>query len=91
MQRVLHHAATTVPFYKRLKPGKGLDSFPVIDKNTINKNPALFKSEVWEPANNKMVTTSGSTGAFLTIARDQNKNYRNTADNLYFQKRPDFN
>lgn len=86
LERVLQHAVTTTIFYKRFNPGNGLASFPVINKNTINKNPSHFHSSEFTPTKTKKVTTSGSTGALLTITQNRNKNDRNIADTIYFSK-----
>jgi phenylacetate-CoA ligase len=90
LERLLQHAVTTTPYYKKMKPDNGLASFPVINKNVINKNPAHFQSSLFKHTKNKTVTTSGSTGALLTILQDQNKIDRNIADNFYFSNKAGF-
>lgn len=90
LERLLQHAVATTPYYKKMKPENGLASFLVINKNVINNNPAHFQSSLFKHTKNKTVTTSGSTGAFLTVLQDQNKNDRNIADNLYFSKKAGF-
>ncbi|MFD0836304.1 CoF synthetase [Mariniflexile aquimaris] len=84
LENVLQHAVTTTTFYKGFNPNNGLAAFPVINKNTINKNPTHFQSSVFAHTKIKKVTTSGSTGALLSITQNRNKNYRNVADTLYF-------
>lgn len=90
LQALLQHAVNTTPYYKTYRPEAGLTTFPVVNKNKLNKEAALFKSHTWQDKPCKVVTTSGSTGALLSISLDNNKIKRNTADNLYFSKKVGF-
>ena len=84
LQGLLNHAVTTTPYYKDIKQKKSLSAFPVINKNIINSNPSQFKSSLFLKTNNKTVSTSGSTGALLTVSQNKDKVDRNTADTIYF-------
>ena len=90
LEGLLLHAVNTAPFYKTINSSNGLASFPVINKNVINKNSSHFQSSLFTHKKIKTVTTSGSTGALLTITQNPDKNNRNIADNLYFSKKAGF-
>ena len=86
---VLKHATSSTSFYKNVTYNS-LDDFPIINKNIIQSNPEEFESNLYKNKKNKLICTSGSTGAILKIRHDKNKVHRTTADTLYFSKKVGF-
>lgn len=91
LNKLLHHAVATVPFYKKISNFKTLQDFPVIHKNTITSNIKHFTSETYINKKLKHVYTSGSTGSPFKVSQNKSKVDRNTADNLYFSNQVGFN
>jgi len=90
LNTLLNHAIKTTPFYKDYSHFKAVTDFPIIDKNTIRKTPEHFKSNTFKNKKTKKISTSGSTGAVLTIEQNKGKLNRNTADAIYFYKKIGF-
>jgi Coenzyme F390 synthetase len=84
LSKVLIHATTTVPFYKRCSDFKKLQDFPIINKNLILDNFEGFKSSRFDKMELFPISTSGSTGIPFKIFQDKNKKNRNVADVIYF-------
>lgn len=91
LSNLLNHAVNSTEFYKRNKNYKGLDDFPVINKNIIRENKKSFQSTKFlGDKGNLWISTSGSTGAILKLLINKNKINRNTADTIYFSKQVGF-
>ncbi len=90
LQILLRHVVNNTPYYNKGVSETDLNTFPVVNKNILNQEPALFISTLVQNKAFKTVTTSGSSGALLSITQDPNKINRNTADNLYFSKKAGF-
>ena len=86
LDTILKHATNTTCFYKQYSNYECLEDFPVIDKNIIRDVYDSFESNLHHKKNNYSVTTSGSTGATLTVYQDKNKVLRNRADTIYFSE-----
>jgi len=86
LQRIMTHAAETVPFYKTLAGYASISDFPVINKSIIKENLNDFISESYLTSKLHKVTTSGSTGAPLSIWQDKGKRQRHTAENIFFSE-----
>ncbi|MHA7057997.1 phenylacetate--CoA ligase family protein [Aquimarina sp. M1] len=84
LDTILQHAINTVPYYKNKRCL--IDSFPVVNKNSIRNNFIDFQSVTYIDQKKKTVSTSGSTGTPFSMYHDKNKSIRNTADNLFFWK-----
>lgn len=82
-KNLLAHATSTTDFYKDFE-GLDLDKFPVINKNVFRENETQFQSKTFIEKENKLVSSSGSTGTTIRLFHDKNKSLRNTADNIYF-------
>jgi phenylacetate-CoA ligase len=80
---LLTHATQTVPFYNHILSDK-LADFPIVNKTTIKSNSSGFLSSGYKKKKLKKATTSGSTGAPLTVLKDKRKINRHTAENIYF-------
>lgn len=91
LNMLMEHAVSTVPFYYTVeKRPFNLQDFPIIDKETVQKNFELFKSEAHLNGYNHEVTTSGSTGKPFKILQNKDKRNRNTADTYFFARRAGF-
>lgn len=90
LNKLLHHATSTTPFYKSYKNNVSIENFPVIDKLTIINNFEQLKSESYLNKKKYKVSTSGSTGTPLKVYQNTNKRKRNIADTLYFAKKAGF-
>lgn len=87
LNAILQHTIDTVPFYQKLDLTPTLNQFPVVNKNDIRNRFDDFQSFTYLEKNNRLVSTSGSTGTPFQIYQDNNKCTRNIADNLYFWKK----
>jgi len=85
--KLLAHAVSTSPFYKKYSNYTSITDFPIINKNMIRDFFMDFKSSAYTAENCTVISTSGSTGTPFSVLQDKHKRYRNTADNLYFSKR----
>lgn len=83
LESLLRHARATVPHYRNLPEGTGLEGFPVVDKNLIRKDPDAFLSEAFRGRKLHSVTTSGSTGTPFRILQDPGKRARHQADSIH--------
>jgi phenylacetate-CoA ligase len=80
---LLKHALKTVPYYKTIKE-PCLKDFPIIDKAIIKDNSDQFLSSSFIKSKLEKATTSGSTGAPLTVWKDPGKIKQHVAENIYF-------
>tara|TARA_R100001369_G_scaffold86579_2_gene121196 strand:+ start:3132 stop:4484 length:1353 start_codon:yes stop_codon:yes gene_type:complete len=92
LNRLLVHAAKTVPYYNNLngEPGLVLKYFPVVDKSLIMDNYEKFISKTYLNTKNHEVLTSGSTGKPFRILQNKGKRERNIADTIFFSKKAGF-
>ena len=90
LNTLLKHAVDSTLFYKEIADYKGLEDFPVIDKNIIREYYEYFKSSLYSNKQNHKVLTSGSTGTPFQILQDKNKRIRNSADVIYFAHQAGF-
>lgn len=86
---LVHHAAKTVPYYRKLFSEHGLNvndvqspedlrSIPYLTKQDVTANPSSFISERY-PGMKFRGSTSGTTGAPVTIMQDLNAIIRESA------------
>ncbi len=74
---VLHRAATRVPYYRafwaphvapsNLTPWDRMENWPILDKETVRRQPRAFLSEAIPPGELFEEHTSGSSGTPLTL------------------------
>lgn len=83
---ILNHAVLNVPFYRNYSGFTSLEDFPVINKSTIRERQESFFAEGFLRDKLHKVTTSGSTGAPLTIWQDNTKRARHRAENIFFSE-----
>ena len=86
LDRILKHATETTAFYIKYMGYKSLEDFPVINKSVIKENTDDFLSNQFQKDKLHKVTTSGSTGAPLTVWQDTGKRVRHQAENIYFSE-----
>ena len=86
LKSLLLHAVQTTRYYSGYKNFRSVDDFPVINKSVIKENFADFLSAGYSATDLHKVTTSGSTGAPLTVCQDKGKRARHQADNIYFSE-----
>ena len=84
LERLLKHAVSTTPYYKKITDFNNISNFPVIRKTTIQDNFQQFQSSEFKNKPNFKVSTSGSTGVPFFLFQNQNKRKRNHADVIYF-------
>jgi phenylacetate-CoA ligase len=81
LRRMVRYAAATVPYYRRLfrshnidprdiRSAEDLDRLPLVDKQTVRKDPDLFVSTSWRGRKSIPFLTSGSTGIPLKVYHD---------------------
>jgi phenylacetate-CoA ligase len=87
---ILRHATSTTQFYSRYNNFNTLEDFPVINKTTVKENSENFLSSLYKTTRLHKVTTSGSTGAPLTIWQDQGKRLRHQAENILFSEMAEY-
>lgn len=86
LNRLLAHAVSTTPYYSQFNPKGRIIDFPVINKNTVLDHFEDFKSTEFEQKDLKKISTSGSTGVPLRLYHDKGKQYRQHAENIYFNQ-----
>ncbi|HPR74088.1 MAG TPA: hypothetical protein PLX41_10555 [Bacteroidales bacterium] len=86
LKSLLDHSIYTTRFYSVHKYFGSINDFPVINKSIIKENFTDFLSVKYDVADLHKVTTSGSTGAPLTVYQDKVKRARHQADNIYFSE-----
>lgn len=89
INKLLHHAKNTVPFYAKVIEND-IFSFPVVNKSVIKENYSEFISKSYDRTNLYKTTTSGSTGTPFIIYKDPYKLLRHKADNIFFSQRAGF-
>src|SRR5476649_944893 len=83
---LLHHAASTVPFYINHQGFKSLGEFDVINKSIVRASFHQFMSSGFDETELIPIVTSGSTGTPFKVYHDVNKKRRNSADTIFFAK-----
>lgn len=86
IRNLIRHAAETTSFYSGYDPDTPLTDLPVIDKNIIRAHYDEMKSSAYAGAkDNRIMTTSGSTGTPLSMVQDRRKALSNTADSIFLE------
>jgi len=84
LKRLLLHAVETSPFYRKYKGFTTFNDFPVINKSVIKEYSDSFISDSYYGRKVHKITTSGSTGAPLSVVQNKTKRERHIAENIYF-------
>jgi len=79
LEKILSYARENIEFYKNI-PDNKLASFPVMNKEKINKNRSLIENKAYDKANLHVTSTSGSTGVPFLTYLDMNKRKRTIGD-----------
>ena len=80
---LLQHATATTDYYKDLA-GAELEDFPVINKSIIRAELPRFLASSYPGHELHSMSTSGSTGAPLSVVQDRRKRSRVIAELKYF-------
>lgn len=84
---LLSHAVKTTEYYKNYNPAAGLSSFPLVDKQIWRDYYEEFQSSAFKEAkDNRVMTTSGSTGTPFSMIQDRGKILKNTADSIFLSE-----
>jgi len=82
-EELLVHARNSSPFYNDVK-GNSITDFPVINKRIVRDKFENFRSTSEQFKCASTVVTSGSTGTPFSVEIDRRKQWRNTADTIFF-------
>ena len=81
---LIHHAVETTDFYRDYDPEIPLADLPVVNKDTFRNQYDAFRSILYVDAkDNRIMSTSGSTGTPLAMVQDRHKIQCNTADSIF--------
>ena len=81
---LIRHAVSTTEFYSGFSPDAALQDFPVINKETMRQHYEEMRSSKFRNAkDNRIMTTSGSTGTPFSMIQDRHKALMNTADSIF--------
>ena len=84
IRSLIAHAVHTTEFYGSFSENAELADLPVVNKNTFREHYDAFRSSLYRDAkDNRVMTTSGSTGTPLAMIQDRNKILMNTADSIF--------
>ena len=84
---LLSHAVKTTDYYKNCNAAAGLSSFPLVDKQIWRDHYEEFQSSAFKEAkDNRVMTTSGSTGTPFSMIQDRGKILKNTADSIFLSE-----
>lgn len=84
VQRLIRHAVRTTEFYRQYGKDTPLTELPVVNKTVFRENYEAFRSGLYrEAADNRIMTTSGSTGTPFAMIQDKRKIDSNTADSIF--------
>lgn len=81
---LISHAVRTTGFYASYAEDTPLRELPVVNKDTFRSRYDDFRSAPYRDApDNRIMTTSGSTGTPLSMIQDRRKILCNTADSIF--------
>ncbi|MBQ0059423.1 MAG: phenylacetate--CoA ligase family protein, partial [Lachnospiraceae bacterium] len=84
IQKLIAHAVATTEFYKDYSPETPLSQLPVMNKEIIRSNYDLFYSSMYKDApDNRVMSTSGSTGTPFSVIQNLEKIRHNTAASIF--------
>ena len=81
---LIRHAVATTDYYRDYDPEIPLNDLPVVNKDTFRNNYDAFRSvQYLHASDNRIMSTSGSTGTPLAMVQDHHKALCNTADSIF--------
>lgn len=84
VRKLIRHACETTDFYRDYDPETPLNALPVVTKDTFREHYDAFQSRPYKGAgDNRIMTTSGSTGTPFAMIQDKGKITANTADSIF--------
>ncbi len=84
IRSLIRHAARTTDFYSPFGPEAALRDLPVVNKETFRSHYEEMRSSTFREAkDNRIMTTSGSTGTPLSMIQNRRKILCNTADSIF--------
>lgn len=84
ISRLIEHAVLTTEFYKDFPRDTDLRKLPIVDKETFRNHYQDFQSSLYKEAkDNRLMSTSGSTGTPLCMIQNKDKIAHNTADGIF--------
>ena len=84
IRALIRHAVLTTSFYKDYSPETPLSGFPVVNKEIFRTRYEEFRSDLYRDAkDNRIMTTSGSTGTPFSMIQNRDKALYNTADSIF--------
>ena len=84
IRSLVAHAVSTTGFYSGYSPDTPLSQLPVVNKDTFREHYEEFRSSMFREAkDNRVMTTSGSTGTPFSMIQDRRKALYNTADSIF--------
>ncbi len=86
IQMLIQHAVKTTEFYKGYDPDTPLEALPIVNKNIFRERyDSFLSSEYRHKKDNRIMSTSGSTGTPLQMVQDRRKAAFNTADSIFLE------
>jgi phenylacetate-CoA ligase len=84
IRNLIRHAVATTDFYKDYDPETELKNLPIVNKALFKEKYESFRSSIYRDAeDNRIMTTSGSTGTPFAMIQDKRKINCNTADSIF--------
>ena len=81
---LIRHAVATTDYYRDYDPEIPLTDLPVVNKDTFRNHYDAFRSvQYLHASDNRIMSTSGSTGTPLAMVQDHHKALCNTADSIF--------
>lgn len=86
IRNLIRHAVKTTEYYRNFDPDTPLEELPIVDKNLIRSHfEEMRSSDYVDARDNRIMTTSGSTGTPLSMVQDKQKAVLNTADSIFLE------
>ena len=84
IRALIDHAAATTGFYREYGSGAALADLPIVNKVVLRSRYEDMRSEKYRAAkDNRIMTTSGSTGTPFAMIQDRRKAALNTGDAIF--------
>ena len=84
VRALIRHAVRTTDFYRDFGENIPLEALPVVNKEIFRQRYESFQSSDYKNADdNRIMTTSGSTGTPFAMIQDHGKVLANTADSIF--------
>ena len=84
IRALIAHAVRTTEYYSNFTEDTPLAKLPVVNKDSFRKEYEAFRSSTYRDAkDNRVMTTSGSTGTPLSMIQNREKIRMNTGDSIF--------